>query len=167
MAPETEREQSIKKLGELIEDIQFAMLTTVDEDGKLRSRPMATQRAEFDGELWFFTYEGSDLAAEIELHPQVNVAFSDPHPHDWRPLSGTAVRVDDRAKAKELWNPLLKAWFPDGLDTPGLMLIRVHGESAEYWEAAHSSKVITMLGYAKAAVTGKSPDAGENETVRL
>jgi hypothetical protein len=26
---------------------------------------------------------------------------------------------------------------------------------------------VTLLGYAKAAVTGKTPDAGENETVRL
>ena len=43
----------IKKLGELIKDIRIAMLTTVDEDGSLRSRPMATQDAEFDGVLWF------------------------------------------------------------------------------------------------------------------
>ena len=78
-----------------------------------------------------------------------------------------AEQVLDRAKAEELWNPLLKAWFPDGLDTPGLALLKVHATSAEYWESAHSSKVITLLGYAKAAVTGKTPDAGENETVRM
>ena len=48
-----------------------------------------------------------------------------------------------------------------------LALIKVHATSAEYWESAHSSRVVTMLGYAKAAVTGRTPDAGENETVRL
>ena len=51
--------------------------------------------------------------------------------------------------------------------SPNLTLVKVHGETAEYWEAAHSSRVVTMLGYAKAAVTGKTPDAGENETVEL
>jgi general stress protein 26 len=82
-------------------------------------------------------------------------------------VSGAAEARQDRAKAEELWNPLLKAWFPDGLDTPNLTLVKVHAESAEYWEAAHSSRVISLLGYAKAAVTRKTPDAGENETVRL
>jgi general stress protein 26 len=31
------------KLAELIKDIKIAMLTTVADDGSLRSRPMATQ----------------------------------------------------------------------------------------------------------------------------
>jgi len=97
----------------------------------------------------------------------LNVSFSDGKQHAWVSIAGPAMRTDDRAKAEELWNPLLKAWFPDGLETPGLTLVKVLAESAEYWESAHSSKVITLMGYAKAAVTGKTPDAGENETVRL
>jgi general stress protein 26 len=125
------------------------------------------QDVEFDGDLWFFAYSDSDLVAQVGANPQVNVAFSDTRQHNWISISGTAAAVDDRAKAKELWNPLLKAWFPDGLDTPTLTLVKVAAESAEYWAAAHSSKVVTLLGYAKAAVTGKTPDAGENETVRL
>jgi hypothetical protein len=62
---------------------------------------------------------------------------------------------------------LLKAWFPDGLDTPGVTLLKVHATSAEYWESAHSSRVVELLGFAKAAVTGTPPDPGENESVRL
>ncbi len=95
------------------------------------------------------------------------MAFSDSKHHNWISISGAAERVDNRAKAEELWSAPLKAWFPDGLETPGLTLVKVNAESAEYWEAAHSSTVITLIGYAKAAITGKTPDAGENETVRL
>jgi general stress protein 26 len=38
----------------LIKDIQFAMLTTTDEDGSIRSRPMAYKQGESDShsELW-------------------------------------------------------------------------------------------------------------------
>lgn len=54
MQNDAERNEHIKKLGELITDIKFAMLTTVEQDGSLRSRPMATQQVEFDGDLWFF-----------------------------------------------------------------------------------------------------------------
>ena len=163
---ETEQDKR-EKVKELVKDARICMLTTMTTDGRHVSRPMALQDVEFDGDLWFFTYSDSDLVAQISANPQVNVSFSDAKQHAWTSVSGAAQRTDDPAKAKELWNPLLKAWFPDGLDTPNLTLVKVHAESAEYWESAHSSKVITLIGYAKAAVTGKTPDAGENESVRL
>ena len=160
-------DEQTRKVAELVKDQRLAMLTTRDPFGTLISRPMALQEVEFDGDLWFFAYGNSDLVEQVALNPQVNVAFSDTKQNNWISISGTAERTDNRAKAEELWNPLLKAWFPDGLETPELTLVKVHAHSAEYWEAAHSSRVITLLGYAKAAVTGKTPDAGENETVRL
>ena len=163
-ATEQERRDKVR---EMVKDARICMVTTMTEDMRHVSRPMALQEVEFDGDLWFFTYSDSDLVEQIGRHPQVNVAFSDTKQNNWVSIAGTAARVEDRAKAEELWNPALKAWFPDGLETPNLTLVKVSGETAEYWAAAHSSKVITMLGYAKAAVTGKTPDAGENETVRL
>lgn len=44
------RNEAIEKLGKLIKEVKTAMLTTIDH-GVLRSRPMATQDAEFDGDL--------------------------------------------------------------------------------------------------------------------
>ena len=166
MAEKTEQEKR-ETVKELVKDARICMLTSMTADGRHVSRPMAVQDVEFDGDLWFFAYADSDLIEQIARHPQVNVSFSDGKQHAWVSIAGPAMRTDDRAKAEELWNPLLKAWFPDGLETPGLTLVKVLAESAEYWESAHSSKVITLMGYAKAAVTGKTPDAGENETVRL
>jgi general stress protein 26 len=163
---DTEQDQR-EKVKDLVKDARICMLTTMTSEGRHVSRPMALQDIEFDGDLWFFAYSDSDLVSQIAINPQVNVAFSDSGQHAWVSISGTATRIDDRGKAHELWNPLLKAWFPGGLETPNLTLVKVQGETAEYWEAAHSSRVVTMLGYAKAAVTGKTPDAGENETVRL
>ncbi|MCO8276084.1 pyridoxamine 5'-phosphate oxidase family protein [Actinoplanes sp. TRM 88003] len=161
---EQERRDKVK---EMVKDARISMLTTMTADGKHVSRPMALQDVEFDGDLWFFTYSDSDLVEQIAVHPEVNVSFSDQKQNNWISIAGRAVRTDNPAKAKELWNPLLKAWFPEGLETPNLTLVKVTGDTAEYWEAAHSSKVLTVLGAAKAAVTGKTPDAGENETVRL
>jgi general stress protein 26 len=155
------------KVKEMISEAKICMVTTMTADGRHVSRPMGLQEVEFDGDLWFFASADSDLVEQIARHPQVNVAFSDTKQHNWVSIAGPAVRVDDRAKAAELWSPMLKAWFPDGLETPELTLVKVSGETAEYWAAAHGSKVVTLLGYAKAVVTGKTPDAGENETVRL
>jgi general stress protein 26 len=168
MADEQRSEQDRReKVKELVADARICMLTTMTPDGRHVSRPMAVQDVEFDGDLWFFAYDDSDKAVQLAAHPEVNISFSDAKQHAWVSMSGTAAVVHDTAKAKELWNPLLKAWFPDGLETPGLALIKVHASSAEYWESAHSSRVVTMLGYAKAAVTGRTPDGGENSEVRL
>jgi general stress protein 26 len=145
-----------KKLTELIKNARMAMLTTMTVDGKHVSRPMALQEAEFDGDLWFFTYENSAKVHDITLQPEVNVSFSDKNANAWVSIAGYAEVVHDRSKAEQLWNPLLKAWFPDGLDTEGLTLLRVRADSAQYWDAPNS-KVANLLAMAKAAVTGDQP----------
>lgn len=149
-----DRQDNIKKLHDLIKDIRFAMLTTVEEDGTLRSRPMATQEFEFDGDLWFFTSADAPKVKEAQHDRHVNVSYSDPHNQKYVSVSGKAELVSDRAKIEELWNPLFKAWFPDGLDDPNLALLKVNVDKAEYWDSP-SSKVVRLLGFAKALATGK------------
>src|SRR4051794_36880024 len=79
MSTTTGRDESMKKLGSLIKDIRVAMLTTVDEEGHLHSRPMATQETEFDGTLWFFTRADSPKVGEIDREQRVNVSYADSH----------------------------------------------------------------------------------------
>ena len=93
MQNEAERNNSIKKLAELIKDIKFAMLTTVEADGSLHSRPMATQQTEFDGDLWFFTGVSSHKVHDIENNPQVNIASADPNDQSYISMSGRAHLV--------------------------------------------------------------------------
>jgi general stress protein 26 len=157
---------AIRKFGELVKDIKFAMLTTENAEGLLHSRPMATQQVEFDGDLWFFTGSGTTKISELDSHQQVNVSYSQPDDDRWVSASGTAQTVHDRAKMKELWNPLFKAWFPKGLDDPDICLIRVKVESAEYWDTP-SSKMVQLAGFIKAVATGERYHPGENETLEL
>ncbi|MGC4852336.1 pyridoxamine 5'-phosphate oxidase family protein [Micromonospora sp. DT4] len=152
------------RVTELIRAARICMLTTISLDGRQVSRPMGLQEAEFDGDLWFFAYADSAKLRQIRVNPEVNVAFSDQKHNAWVSVSGTASESSDTERAKRLWNPLLKTWFPEGLDTPGLTLIKVHASSAECWDSP-SSTVVNLLGFAKAAVTGRPPSAGENHEV--
>jgi general stress protein 26 len=160
-------EDAARHVAELIDRARLCMLTTMTPDGKHVSRPMAVQKVEFDGDLWFFTYEDSDKVRDISANPQVNVAFSNDQQSEWTSVSGTAAVVYDRAKAEELYDPALKVWFPEGLDTPGLTLVRVHADSAEYWDSP-SSNVRKLVG-ALRAVLRKDPEEfpGENREVDL
>jgi len=157
---------AIKKLDSLIKDMRFAMLTTVCPDGSLRSRPMATQREDFDGVLWFFTSAAEPKVREIEHDPHVNVSYADPDKNNYVSVSGRATLVRDKVIMKELWNPFYKAWFPKGLDDPQLALLRVAVEQAEYWDSPNS-KLVQLGGFLKAVITGKQAKGGENEKVTL
>jgi general stress protein 26 len=156
----------VKKLARLIEGIDFAMLTTVCEDGSLRSRPMSTQQAEFDGTLWFFTRDDTAKVGEIERDRQVNVSYAKPGDQKYVSVSGRATLLRDRAKIKELWNPAHKAWFPDGPDDPHLALLRVDVDKAEYWDSP-SSTVMHVIGFVKALATGAEFHPGENKKLDL
>lgn len=166
MAQSNDREQDIKKLWSLIKDVEFGMLTTVDEDGTLRSRPMATQKVEFDGDLWFFTYASSAKVHEVQHEHAVNVSFANPDDQVYVSTSGTAKLVRDRSKMEQLWNPILKTWFPKGLDDPEIALLKVRVEQAEYWDSP-SSAVVLLAGFVKSQITGQPPKPGDNEKIDL
>ncbi|MBB6100049.1 general stress protein 26 [Deinobacterium chartae] len=158
--------EAVQKLNALIKGIRIAMLTTQAQDGALHSRPMGTIDAEFDGTLWFFTAWDSTKADELRQHPNVNVAYADPAHQRYVSVVGRAEMVRDDAKARELWNPMLKAWFPEGLEDPELALIRIDVDGAEYWDSPSGTAVV-LAGFVKAALTGKRAQGGENEKLQL
>ncbi|HEX9960093.1 MAG TPA: pyridoxamine 5'-phosphate oxidase family protein [Pyrinomonadaceae bacterium] len=162
---EDKRQESIRKLNDLINDVKVAMLTTIDW-GILRSRPMQTQEFDFDGDLWFFTSSETHKTEEIEKDRRVNVSYAAPDTNTYVSVTGTAEIVTDRAKIEELWNPIYKAWFPDGLEDPNLVLLKVAVEQAEYWDSP-SSTLVQVAGFVKAMVTGERADGGENRKINL
>ena len=149
-----------------IKDIRYAMLTTQDEDGSLVARPMTTVQDEFDGTLWFFTSRSSPPAMAVAASGSVGVQYSEPKNDVYVSLSGTAQMVRDRARMEVLWSPMVKAWFPKGIDDPDLGLIRVDVHRAEYWDV-QESKPVQLFKMAKAAMTGTTPTLGEHRTVTM
>lgn len=162
---EKTRQESIEKLKELVEGIDFAMLTTI-AGGKLRSRPMSTQEMDENGALWFFTSDQTHKVDEIEADNRVNVAYSQPDDNTYVSVFGRAEIVKDRAKIEELWNPVYKAWFPEGLDDPAICLLKISVEEAEYWDSPNS-KLVQLAGFVKALVTGQQADGGEYGKINI
>jgi general stress protein 26 len=158
----------IRKLGDLIKDIKVAMMTTVDDGGALHSRPMMTQQTEFDGDLWFFSGLQSLKVHELQRDRHVNLSYAEPDDNRYVSVSGTAEVVQDRAKARQLWNPVYKAWFPKGLEDPDLGLVRVRVEKAEYWESP-AGAVVQLVGFAKALASGEryQPGPGEHGKINV
>ena len=151
------------RLWHLIDDVEVAMLTTVDAHGQLRSRPLATIKVDGDdGDLWFFTAKDSPKVEQIQREQHVNLAYASPSRRTYVSVSGVATVTQDDSKLDELWSPAYRPWFPEGLRDPQLALLRVRVTGAQYW--SDDSGWITMaLGVAKAALSGERYAPGENE----
>ena len=150
-----------------VKDMRYAMLTTHDTDGSLTARPMTVSQKTFDGSLWFFTSKSSPPAAAVSRNPEVGLQFVDTHKDLYVSLSGEAVLETDRVRMEGLWSPIMKAYFPQGLDDPDLVLLRVDVYKAEYWDVKES-KPVQLFKMAKAIAKGeRATDLGEHRTVRL
>jgi len=165
METKPQKNKQLEKIQEMVEDIRTAMMTTVDDQGNLVSRPMAALQMDEDGTIWFFTKRTSPKVDQIDNNQhRVNLSFSDVSDANYVSISGTADELDDRAKIDELWNPQAKAWFPKGKDDPELILLKVHTQMAEYWDSSDST-MVRLFQQAAAVITGNPPKMGENEKV--
>src|SRR6185295_14215623 len=157
----------LQKLRDMVKDIDFCMLTTVDEYGDLHSRPMsANGEIDPNGSLWFFTGASSHKVSEVAKLPKVSISFAEPKSQRYISITGVAQVVRDRKRIEELWKPEFKMWFPEGKDDPEIALLRIDLVKAEYWDSP-SSTVGYVLSFVSSLVTGKQPDFGENKKLEF
>lgn len=159
----TTHDDQLATVAEIMKDTRIAVLTYVGPGGSLVSTPMGMQDFEHPGTIWFLTERDTDKVRAIEADPRVNVScHSD---SGWVSLSGTATVSEDRAKLRELWDASAGAFMSGGPDDPDNVLLRIDGETAEYWESP--GKVAIAVQMAKGLVSDDKPDLGDNATVRL
>lgn len=160
-------EKKVEELYALIEDIEIAMMTTRRTDGRLVSRPMATQKKIDETDLWFMTNIESHKLDELENDPHVNLGYYDQKSREWVSVSGIATIVTDRAKIHELYEPDWKAWLgkedeerDGGPDDPRIALLFVDADSVTYMKNTKPRPVI-LFQVAKALATGQKAEIGE------
>ena len=158
----TEVRTPVEQLNELVRGIQFAMFTTIHVDGFPHSCPMATQEADAGGHLWFFTRTDTSKVLALRDNKNVCVAYAEAATDRYVSVTGIGELVRNEAKARELWNPLYKTWFPQGLDDPKLVLIRVLITEAEFWDAAER-KMVRVAGFSKKALADEVYPATSNQ----
>jgi len=159
-------QEGLQKIGSLIKDIRIAMMTTAAEDGSFDSRPMAKQKTEFDGTLWFLTRRDSSKVRELADDSHVSLLFADPSDAKFVSLKGRAYVSRDQEKIHELWNPMYNAWFPGGETDRQISVVRVDVTEGEYWEAS-DSKIVRSIKYLAAAATKGSVSVGEYGKVHV
>ncbi len=164
MQKNLEQTQALEKFRKLVNDINICMFITNHAGGDGHdhdhTRPMATIDVEEDGTLWFYTDIRSIKVEEVSREKTVHLAYAHPGKESYLDVWGSASVVTDRSVIKEKWSPIVKAWFPDGVDDPNLALLKVQPRDMYYWDA-ETGKMIAFLKIAASVVTGKKLAEGK------
>ena len=156
--------QPLDRLREVLTGQRSCMLSTIDAQGRIVSRPMAVQDVEFDGDLWFLTEHDSEKVAELTHDAHASAAFAGDG--EWACVSGTATVVRDVATKRELWDTFTDAFFGDREpDDERIVLIHLAGERGEYWTSHSGPRMLVEL--VRGKLRGERPDVGDHAEVRL
>ncbi len=118
----------------LMRKLDTCMMTTQNGRGSFNSRPMSNNGdVAYDGNSYFFSYEGSKKIREIEKNQQVSLEFSGPKGL-YISLSGKAKLIRSRVRMQPHWQRSLDKWFNKGLETPGIVMIHVKANRLAYWQ---------------------------------
>jgi len=130
---------TLKDLSDKMAKIDFAMLSTRTEGGGVASRPMSNNgEVEYSGDSFFFAYDSARTIADIELDAEVGLTFTGAAgllggPPLFIAIEGQGQLIRDKAEFEKHWTKGLDRWFPQGVDTTGLVLIKVHARRIHYW----------------------------------
>ena len=138
---------TLPDLAEAMKKIDFAMLSTHSDGGEIAGRPMSNNaEVEYDGDSFYFSDEDTRTVDDIKRDPKVALAFQANTSLLGKPglmvaVEGRAELLRDRASFEAHWSKDIDRWFTQGVDTPGLVLIKVRATRIHYWAGEDEGEV--------------------------
>ncbi|WP_170004892.1 pyridoxamine 5'-phosphate oxidase family protein [Pseudopontixanthobacter vadosimaris] len=142
--------KTISDISEHMKAIDFCMLVSRAQDGSLGGRPMSNnQEVDYEGDSFFFSYDDTRMVEDIGRDASVGLTYSGaPAPDMARGAPGLFIHVEGEAKLirdkgqfAAHWDESLFRWFEQGVDTPGLILIKVAAKRIHYWAGEDEGEV--------------------------
>lgn len=140
-------DMTLEDLSKEMGRIDFGMLSTRTEGGAVASRPMSNNgEVEYHGDSFFFTYEQARTVSDIQADRKVGLTFTGPAgllggPPLFVAVEGDADLIRDRTQFEAHWTKDLDRWFERGVDTPGLVMIRVQATRIHYWNGSDEGEI--------------------------
>jgi general stress protein 26 len=157
----------IQKIKELIASAKTCLFCTSIRTGKaFTTRPMSVQQVDDDGNLWFLSASDSHKNAEIASDDHVQLLFQGSSYSDFLTIYGQAFISEDKNKIKELWEPIIKDWFTEGVNDPRITVIKVEPLEGYYWDTKHV-QIVGLVKRVVGAATGKTMDDSIEGKIKL
>ena len=158
---------AIKKIKEIIDSAKSCFFCTTKGGGLSNGvRPMSVQKVDDQGNCWFLSAKDSNKNIELAQDKLVNLYFQGSAHSDFLHLTGIAEITDDTKIIKELWEPVLRAWFTEGENDPRISAIKFTPQSGYYWDNKHGN-IVAGAKILAGAVLGKTLDDSIEGSLRL
>jgi general stress protein 26 len=158
--------EAIEKIQDIAKDADICLFATNLSQLPISARPMSTQQVDDEGNLWFLSSKGSHQNVDIQADSRVQLFYSNKGSAEYLSVYGEASVFQDKKMAEELWTPMAKTWFTEGVDDPDLTIIKVVPSEAFYWDTKNN-KMISLLKIITGALTGKTMDDGVKGEIKL
>ncbi len=155
--------RAVAKIQELVEKSPNCFFCTAQSES---SRPMNIRQVDDSGNLWFLSANDSFKNEQIAHDPVVKIYLQGSQHAGFLELTGRASIETNRKKLEELWEPILKTWFTDGINDPRISIIRFTPTDGHYWDTKHGMMVASIK-MVIGAFTGTTFDDGVQGSVRI
>lgn len=150
--------EAVERIKQVVDKAKTCFFSTAISLGPSHgTRPMNVRKVDDHGHLWFLSADDSHKNSELESALDVDLYFQGSPHSDFLHLRGTATISRDKAKIQELWDPMIKTWFTEGVDDPRITVIEFVPDVGYYWDNKHGNAVAgvkMMIG----AALGKTMD---------
>lgn len=151
-------QEALDKIKALAKKAGSCFFCTAITTGKhFETRPMSAEVIDDEGNFWFLSANDSHKNAEIEADPAVQMLFQGSAYSDFLTLYGQATISTDKEKIKELWDPMMKVWFTEGVDDPRITVIKVAPTKGYYWDTKNGMAV-ALVKRTYGAIVGETYD---------
>lgn len=141
-------ELTLHELSRKMAKLDFAMLATRSAAGVLTARPMSNNGdVEYQGDSYFFAYADSRKVSDIRADTAVTLSYTGAAgmlggPPLFVAVEGRATLIEDKAQFDAHWTKDLDRYFPQGIDTPGVVMIVVRSDRIRYWDGADEGEIV-------------------------
>jgi general stress protein 26 len=138
-----------KNLADIAEEMagtDIAILSTHTENDKIANRPVSNNGdVSSDGTSYYFTYDrlarwrtSNEIQKVVLGFASEGGIFSD---GIYVAVEGSTQLIREKTAFQQHWTNDLDNWFDKGLDTPGIVLIKVKATRAPCWKGRDESEV--------------------------
>lgn len=162
---ETPIPEQIEDFYKLADANRISLLIT-NRKGDTVSRAMAVSKRE-GPDFYYLANINSTKIQDIKSQPKVNISFFNNSDQSWVSISGHATIDQNSPKIKELYNPVVSAWFGDlgdgvhsgNSDDPRMTMVKVKTNRVSYYMST-KGKLARMADMASAVALGNVAQTG-------
>lgn len=134
-------DKTLADLAKEMKKIDITMMSTHTSGDEIAARPMSNNRdVDFDGQSHYFAMDDTRTVQDIAKNRNVGLSFQGEKAF-FIHVEGDADLIRDKQAFEDHWNPDLDEWFEDGIDTEGLVMIKVDATRIHYWDGMNEGEV--------------------------